>query len=175
MPFVLRFLLGLVLAVGIHTLGLRLHNQAPQALDPFVVLVIYHALRVQVIPSALAGSLVGLTQDVFTGGLYGLHGFANTLVAYTVSAVRQRFLIQQPFQVAVLAALGGALQLTTLAFLQFSLIAAAEIPHPGLALTKMIVTGMLTMLVYVAANRFFSWERQWRAKRNQRLRLGTHS
>lgn len=167
----LRFLLGLVLAIATHTLALHANEHSPLLLDPFVVLVIYHALRANPIPSAMVGSVVGLTQDAFTGGLFGLHGFANTLVAYLVSAIRQRFLIQQPLQVAVLAALGGAFQLTTLAFLQFSLIDAAEIPHPGFAFVKMLVTGLLTMGVYLAANRFFSWERNWREKRSRRLRL----
>ena len=175
MAVVLRFLLGLVLAVAVHTLAIQVHAYSPQLLDPFVVLVIYQALRANAIPSAMVGSVVGLTQDAFTGGLFGLHGFANTLVAYLVSAIRQRFLIQQPLQVAVLAALGGAFQLTTLAVLQFSLIDAAEIPHPGFAFAKMLTTGLLTMAVYLGANRFFSWERNRREKRSRRLRLGTRS
>ena len=171
MAIALRFLLGLAAAVGIHAAGLALYADMPRLLDPFAVLVIYRALRSNVAPSAATGSVVGLTQDVFTGGLYGLHGFANTLVAYMVSAVRQRFLIHQPIQVAVLATLGGTLQLATLSFLQFSLVTDAEIPHPGFAAAKALITGILTMLVYVGANRFFKWEREWREKRSRRLRL----
>ena len=175
MMIALRFLLGLAAAVAVHAAGLHLHALSPQILDPFVVLVIYLGLRAPLAPSALAGSVVGLTQDALTGGLYGLHGFANTLVAYGVSALRQRFLIQQPLQVAVLAALGGAAQLTTLAFLQFFLMAEAEIPHPGFALAKTLVTGLLTMLVYVAANRLFAWDRRRRERRRGRLRLETRA
>lgn len=173
MAIVLRFLLGLITAIGAFALALRISPSAPQFFDPFIVLVIYQALRAQAAPSAAVGTLVGLTQDTFTGGLYGLHGFANTLVAYCVSAVRQRFLIQQPLQVAILAALGGALQLATLAFLQFSLLSDPEVPHPGYAVVKMLATGILTMGVYVAANRFFAWDRDRREKRSRKLRLGT--
>ena len=175
MARVLRFFLGLVIAVSVHALGLRIHGLTPQLLDPFVVLVIYHSLRSSVAVSTTVGSLVGLTQDALTGGLYGLHGFADTLVAYAVAAVRERFLVQQPLQVAILAALGGALQMAALAFLQFALVTPAEVPHPGFALVKMLVTGALTMAVYLAANRFFDWDRGRREKRSRRLRLETRA
>lgn len=168
----LRFVLGLIVACALHTLGLRIHIAAPLFFDPFVVLVIYASMRTSTARSSLIGTFVGLVQDALTGGLYGLHGFANTSVAFLISAIRQRFVIQQPSQVAVLAGLGGMFQITILSFLQFALVAQAEIVHPGFALAKTFVTGLVTLAVYVGSDRFFAWERHRREQRSRRIRLG---
>ena len=169
---VLRFLLGLAAAVSLHVFGLRLHGATPQFFDPFVVLVIYGAMRSGTSRSTVSGSVVGLVQDTLTGGLYGLHGFANTAVAYLISAVRQRFVIQQPLQIAVLAALGGIFQTLVLAFLQWALVTGSELPELVPGLIKMIVTGLATLAVYVGSNRLFAWDLRRRELRNSRIRLG---
>lgn len=173
MSTVLRFLAGLMMAVAAHTLGLQLHPRAPELFDPFIILVIYFSMRSTAAPSALVGSTMGLAQDALTGGLFGLHGFANTAVAYLVAAVRQRFVIQQPSQVAVLAALGGLFQLALLTFLQLALVPMSEAPHIGLVVAKTVATGMLTLMVYLATNRLFAWDRRRRELRNRKIRLGT--
>lgn len=169
---VLRFLLGLAAAVAVHVLGMQIHPATPQYFDPFLVLVIYVSMRASTARSVLAGTLVGWVQDAMTGGLYGLHGFADTATAYLISAVRQRFVVQQPAQVAVLSAVGGIFQGSVLVGLQMALVTGAELPEPVPTVVKVVLTGLATLAVYVGSNRFFSWERRRREQRNRRVRLG---
>ena len=168
---VLRFLLGLLTAIFCWGLALRLIPGAPRFFDPFLILVLYHSLRSPALGSAGAGTAVGLVHDALTGGLYGLHGFANTLTGYLAGIVRQHFVIQQPLQVALLCLLGGAAQALVLTLLQLTLVADSDLPLPLDSAIKAALTGVLGMLVYVLSNRFFSWERGWRERRGKRLRI----
>lgn len=168
-----RFLLGLVAAVALHVLGMQLRVvSVPLYFDPFLVLVIYVSMRASTARSILAGTLVGLVQDALTGGLYGLHGFADTAVAYLISAVRQRFVIQQSSQIAVLASLGGIFQGLVLAGLQLALVTDAELPGATSSFIKVALTGLTTLAVYVGSNRLLAYERRRREQRNRRIRLG---
>jgi len=170
MPIV-RFLLGLLSAVFAWGLALRMHPGASRFFDPFLILVLYHSLRSPPLGSAGAGTVVGLVHDALTGGLYGLHGFADTLTGYLAGIVRQHFVIQQPLQVALLCLLGAAVQALTLTLLQLTLVAESDLPMAGDVAIKAVVTGVLGMVVYVASDLFFGWERGWRERRRKRLRL----
>lgn len=166
-----RFLLGLVCAAAAHVLSL--YSGVSQIIDPFLILAVYHSLRQSPAWSAIGGSAVGLVQDALTGGIYGLHGFANTVVAYTASRIQNRVVIQQPLQVGMLCFLAAAVQLAVLAGLQYVLVPRAELPLPGAMIGKMISTGVLGAVVYVLANRTLEWEQNRQERNRRRLRLDT--
>ncbi|MEM1177896.1 MAG: rod shape-determining protein MreD [Acidobacteriota bacterium] len=171
---VLRFLFGVLVAIFCWAFALKIHPGAAKIFDPFLIVVLYHSLRSPALGSAGAGTVIGLVHDALTGGLYGLHGFANTLTGYLAGVVRQHFVIQQPAQITLFCLLGGAAQVVILGLLQFLLVSDAELPRAADALGKAALTGGLGTLVYLLSTRFFSWERGWRERRRSRLGLDTY-
>lgn len=167
----LRFVIGLICAVLLQTLGLRLFPPFVLAFDPFLILVVYHSLDGSTAWSSIGGSAAGLVQDSLSGGPYGLHGFANTLVAYAASRLRQRLVIQQPSQVGLLFVLSAALQMATLASLQFLIVSGAELPGLGSMAARLASSGILGAMLFVFAGKIRGWERSWRARRQTRLKL----
>lgn len=167
----LRFVVGLICAVLLQTLGLRLFPGFALVFDPFLILVVYHSLDGSTAWSSIGGSATGLAQDALSGGPYGLHGFANTLVAYAASRLRQRLVIQQPSQVGLLFVLSAALQMATLASLQFLVVSGAELPGLGSMAARMASSGIIGALLFVFAGRVRGWEKNWRARRRTRLKL----
>ena len=167
----LRFIVGLVCATLLQVLGLRLSSHFSLAVDPFLILVIYHSLDSTPAWSSVGGSTAGLAHDALSGGLYGLHGFADTLVAYVSSRLQQRLVIQQPPQVGLLFVLAAALQLAILAVLQFLLVGGAELPGLGTMTARMASSGIAGAALYVLADKIRQWNRRWRARRRRRLKI----
>ena len=167
----LRFVVGLVCATLLQALGLRVSSHFFLAVDPFLILVVYHSLDSTPAWSSIGGSIAGLAQDALSGGLYGLHGFANTLVAYASSRLRQRLVIQQSRQVGLLFVLAAAVQLAVLAVLQFLLVGGAELPGLGTMIARMASSGIAGAALFVLADRSRQWHGRWRARRRRRLKI----
>ena len=167
----LRFVIGLICAVLIQTLGLRFFPHFVLVFDPFLILVVYHSLDGSPSWSSVGGSAAGLAQDALSGGPYGLHGFANTLVAYVASRLRQRLVVQQSSQVGLLFVLSAALQLATLACLQFLIVSGAELPGLGVMAGRLASSGLVGAMLFVLAGKARRWEKRWRAQRRTRLKL----
>lgn len=174
----LRFVLGLVASVAAWSLAVRLDPILAPIFDPLLVLVVYLAVRqgedgrpASPLTCALAGSAAGLLQDAFTGGRLGLYGFADTLVAWTVSKVQQRMVIQQTLQIGLVGMLASAFQLATLATLQFLMVPGGQMPTVGSAVLRITLTGVLLVGVHLAAQRVKLLTFQWREKRRSRLRF----
>jgi len=167
----LRFLIGLICATLLQALGLRLSSHFSLAFDPFLILVVYHSLDSTPAWSSIGGSAAGLAQDALSGGLYGLHGFADTLVAYASSRLQQRLVIQQPTQVGLLFVLAAAAQLTILAMMQFLLVGGAELPGLGTMIARMASSGIAGAALFVLADKTRAWHRRWRARRRRRVTI----
>ncbi len=171
MKLLLRFVIGLICAVLLQTIGLRLFAQFALVFDPFLILVVYHSLDGSPAWSSVRGSAAGLVQDALSGRPYGLHGFANTLVAYAASQLRQHLVIQQPLQVGLLFVLSAALQLATLASLQVMMVSGAELPGLGSMVTRLTSSGAAGAILFVFAGKSRDWVRRRRARKRARLKL----
>ncbi len=167
----LRFIFGLICAVLLQTLGLQLFSHFTLAFDPFLILVVYYSLEGSTAWSSIGGSTAGLAQDALSGGPYGLHGFANTLVAYAASRLRQRLVIQQSSQVGLLFVLSAALQMAILASLQFLIVSGAELPGWGSMAVRLASSGIIGAMLFVLAGKARGWEKSYRARRRTRLKL----
>ncbi|MCP4664323.1 MAG: rod shape-determining protein MreD [bacterium] len=167
----LRFAVGLVIATVVEVLGLHFFAPFGLVVDPFLILVVYTSLDSAPAWSIVGGSVAGLSQDALTGGLYGLHGFADTLVGWVSARLKQHMVIQRPGQVGLLFALAAGLQQALLAVLQFLMVPGSELPGPGATAAKIAVTGVLGAGLFVAAGRFGSWLREWRRRRRSRLTI----
>lgn len=167
----LRFALGLALAVMIQSLGQHLFSHFSLIIDPFLVLVVYFSLNNTPAWSSIGGSVAGLVQDALGGGPYGLHGFANTLVAYFSSRLQQRLVVQQSSQVGLLFSVAAAIQLATLAALQFLLVDSVELPGVLIWMGRLVFSGLLGATLFSLVGKAKEIDTRWRAKRTDRLKL----
>ena len=167
----LRFVLALLLATTVQMLGQR-HGSFFLATDLLLLAAVYNSLESGPAGSMLGGTAAGLVQDTLTGGLFGLHGFANTLVAWAVVMLRQRLSIQQPLQIGLAFALAAALQLASIASLEYWMLPGAALPGIEVMVLRMVTTGILGVLTVTAVDRVRTRLSGWRHQRQQRLRLG---
>lgn len=166
-----RFLLGLLVATACQVLGQKIFPQFFELVDLFLVLVVYNALVVGPVGSMTGGSVAGLAHDALTGGLYGLSGFADTFVGWAAARLRQRLVIRQPPQVAMLFALAAAVQQLAVVVVTVLMLPDADFPSPTAMLIRMATTAVLGTLVFVVAARSRLYIARWKKNRHKRLRI----
>jgi rod shape-determining protein MreD len=90
----LRFVVGLLIALTLHSL---LDSFSPNALaffNPYVILVVYYSMGGNVFGAIIAGVTAGLVQDAFSNAPFGLHAFSLTVCAYAVAYVNSRLVLR---------------------------------------------------------------------------------
>ncbi len=101
--------LGIALALQAllaHAMGNR------SVIDLVTVTVIYFALGAGPAAGILIGSAAGLAQDVLSGGVVGVNGFASCLVAFAAGAIGSQFIVANTLPRFVVFVAGSALQAT---------------------------------------------------------------
>ncbi len=167
----LWFFLGLAAAAALHALASRLAVGFPAAVDLFLVLAVYNSLSSPLAWSTAGGAAAGLVRDALSGGLYGLNGFADTLVAYVSARLQERLVIQKPLEVGLLFALAAAAQLAVLATLQFLLVSGAELPGLGTLAARMASAAILGPALMMMVDRVGAATERRRDRRRRRLKL----
>ena len=99
----LRFVIGLVIALTLHSLLDSFFPNALAFFNPYIILVVYYSMGGNLFGAIIAGVVAGLVQDAFSGAIFGLHAFALTFVAYIVASVNSRLVLRGAL------AFGGAL------------------------------------------------------------------
>lgn len=171
MPGAIKLVLGLAAALLVHLVGTSLFPDYPRLLDVFLVVVALHALSGNSLTGLLVGMAVGLIHDTLTGGLYGLYGFADTIVGYGTARLAQRLVIQRATGVFAVVGLASVLQQVVLVGLTFLLLPDPAMPRPLWAGAKAVACGLLGMLVYAAAGSVGRSYESHRRSRMSRLRL----
>ena len=90
----LKFVLGLLIALVLHSL---LDSFSPNALaffNPYVILVVYYAMGGNIFGAIVAGVAAGLVQDAFSVSIFGLHAFSLTICGYAVAYVASRLVVR---------------------------------------------------------------------------------
>lgn len=170
-----QLLLALAMVVLAHVFGVALWQGFAVTVDLFLLLTLYFSLGRSPNQSAGAGTVIGLAHDALSGGLFGLHGFADTLVAWVAARFQHRVVIRQPLSVALFFALGSALQMVLLALLQVLMVAGGEIPGLRVLALRMLSSALLGSAVYLTSHRLRAAEQRWRDQRKRRLGFDTPS
>jgi len=102
----LRFAIGLLIALTLHSLLDSFYPNALSFLSPYVILVVYYSMGGNIAGAIIAGVAAGLVQDAFSNAIYGLHAFSLTVCAYLVASVNARLALRGTL--AFGACLGGA-------------------------------------------------------------------
>jgi rod shape-determining protein MreD len=154
----LRFLVGLIIALTLHSLFDKFSPNALAFFNPYLVLVVYYAMGGNLTGAIFAGVLAGLVQDAFSGAIYGLHAFALTFCAYLVAYINSRFVLRGTL--AFGASLAGAIvvhELIIYVLVNLLLRQRIDLFEQGMA-TKMILTSIFGMLVYQLLSLFLREE-----------------
>lgn len=167
----LRLFAALAAALLVHLVGARLWGDFPRLVDLFLVVVVLHALDGESLPAMFTGLAAGLLHDALSGGLYGLHGFADTLVGYGTARLAQRLVIQRSTGVLGVVAFASAVQQAVLVVLAFLLQANPGLPQPGGVALRAAICGGIGMAAHLAMGRWRSGVESRRRGRMRRLRL----
>jgi rod shape-determining protein MreD len=167
------FLAGLLLATALQVLLVRILPPTAYLLDLLFLLALFFSMMVSPAAGMVGATVAGLLRDTLSGGPYGLHGFANTLVVVVVGKLRQRLVIQQPFQIGSLVVLAAGLQVAVLVLLRNLLVPGAQVLDPLSLALRLLVTGLVGTLGYFLGLRSLDAVARWRERRSRRLGLDT--
>lgn len=166
-----RFLLALGGAYLVQLLGVAVWSRFSLVVAPFVLVLVWFALRTRPLLAQLLGALTGLVEDSLTGGLFGLHAFADTLLAYGVSLAAQRVVVGQQAVRVLLFAGAAAVQQLVLALLLLTMVDEPPLPRPGYAVLKVLTTALLGAILISTETQARSRWGAWQRRRSRQLRF----
>lgn len=166
----LKVLAALAGALVIHLLGTWALPELPRYLDLFLVVTVVNALDGRSAPGLAVGMAAGLTHDALSGRLYGLHGFADTIIGYAVARAAQRLDIARPGAVLVTVGLATLLEQAVLVALAH-LFTEPEPPELLALLVRAVANGAVAAIVWAATARFRGARERVRRKRMTKIRL----
>lgn len=144
----LRFAIGLLIALTLHSLLDSFFPNALAFFNPYVILIVYYAMGGNVLGAIIAGVIAGLVQDAFSSSMFGLHAFSLTVCAYIVAYINSRLSLRGTL--AFGACLGGAVivnELVIYILVNILLRQRIEMFEQGL-LVKTIFTVIFGVFVY---------------------------
>lgn len=144
----LRFAIGLLIALTLHSLLDSFYPNALAFFNPYVILVIYYAMGGNLVGAIFAGIAAGLVQDAYSGAIFGLHAFSLTVIAYIVAYINSRLVLRGTLQFG--ACLFGASIVNDLViFLLVNILLSQKIEmFEQEMVVKAIFTSLFGMLVY---------------------------
>ncbi|MFN2442833.1 MAG: rod shape-determining protein MreD [Thermoanaerobaculia bacterium] len=144
----LRFLIGLVIALTIHSLLDSFFPNALTFFNPYVILVVYYAMGGNLFGAIVAGVVAGLIEDAFSGSIFGLHAFSLTVIGYLVAYVASRLVLRGTLAFGL--ALAGAVIVNEIVIYVLVTILTShpvELFEEGM-FVKTILTSLFGMLIY---------------------------
>lgn len=144
----LRFLIGLLVALTLHSLLDRFAPNALAFFNPYLILIVYYSMGGNIVGAIFAGAAAGLVQDAFSNAMFGLHAFSLTVCAYVVAYINSRLALRGTL--AFGACLGGAVIVNELViYILVNILLKQKIEMFEQALlVKTIFTLLFGMLVY---------------------------
>lgn len=146
----LRFLLGLVVALTIHSLLNKFFPNALAFVDVYLVLVVYYATGGNLIGTIIAAILAGFVQDAFSNAIFGLHAFALTFVGYLVGVLSSKIDLRNPLWFGLTVA-GSIILNELVVYALVNILLSERIELFGQALLlKTVITSLLGVLAWQA-------------------------
>jgi rod shape-determining protein MreD len=144
----LRFTIGLLIALTLHSLLDSFFPNALAFFNPYVILIVYYSMGGNVLGAIIAGVAAGFVQDAFSMSIFGLHAFSLTVCAYIVAYINSRLVLRGTLFFG--ACLGGAVivnELVIYILVSILLKQPIEMFEQGLVV-KFVFTLMFGMFVY---------------------------
>lgn len=141
--------LGFLLAALLQLAGVTVWPEFALAFDLILVAVVFFARDGRAVAARLVGSAGGLLADALGGGPFGLHGFADTLVAYTTARVAQQLVVERSSGVLLVFTLASTLQQALLAALGLLFLPSVQLPAAPWMVARALSTGVAGLLLAV--------------------------
>ncbi len=144
----LRFVVGLLIALTLHSVLDSFFPNALAFFNPYVILVAYYSMGGNILGAIIAGVIAGFVQDAFSSSIFGLHAFSLTVCAYIVAYINSRLVLRGTLFFG--ACLGGAVivnELVIYILVNILLKQRIEMFEQGL-FVKTIFTLVFGMFVY---------------------------
>ena len=144
----LRFAIGLLIALTLHSLLDSFYPNALAFFNPYIILVVYYSMGGNIVGAIFAGIAAGFVQDAFSNAMFGLHAFSLTFCAYIIASINARLMLRGTL--AFGACLGGAVVVNELViYILVNILVKQRIEMFEQALfVKTIFTLLFGMLVY---------------------------
>ncbi|HUP63887.1 MAG TPA: rod shape-determining protein MreD [Thermoanaerobaculia bacterium] len=144
----LRFLVGLLIALTIHSLLDGFFPNALAFFSPYVILVAYYAMGGNLFGAIVAGVIAGLVEDAFSNAIFGLHAFSLTVVGYLVAYVTSRLVLRGTLAFG-LALAGSVIVSEIVIYILVTILTSRPIEmfEEGM-LIKTLITSLFGMLIY---------------------------
>jgi len=168
---VLKFAGALIAALLAHLLLVALVPPAARVVDPFLLAVAYLAMTATPGAAALEGAVIGLMHDGLSGGLYGLEGFAATLVAFLMARTVRLVDLHKSYYVALYFACAVLLQQLVLQGLLLLLTQQPEPLAPLELALRVLLAAPAGALLVAATEHIGESVRSWRARRRAEIFL----
>ncbi len=165
-----KVLAALAGALAIHLLGAWALPELPRYLDLFLVVTVVNAVDGRSASGFATGMVAGLTHDALSGRLYGLHGFADTIIGYAVARAAQRLDIRGPGAVLVTVGLATLVQQVLLLALA-SLFSEPKPPELIPVLVRAVADGAVAALAWSVFARLATVRDTVRRRRTSKIRL----
>jgi rod shape-determining protein MreD len=167
----LRFAAALLLALFAHLLLVELVPPAARVVDPFLIAVAFLAMTSRPASAAAQGAVLGLVHDGLSGGLYGLQGFAATLVGLVMARSIRSIELHKSYYVALYFACAVLLQQLAIEGLMLLLTQRPEPLDPlELGLRVAVAAPLGAIVVALCERGSGSWS-AWRARRRAEIFL----
>jgi rod shape-determining protein MreD len=144
----LRFAIGLLIALTLHSLLDSFYPNALAFFNPYLILVVYYAMGGNLVGGIFAGIAAGLVQDAYSGAIFGLHAFSLTVIAYIVAYINARLVLRGtlPFGACLF---GAAIVNELVIFVMVNILLKQRIEmFEQEMIVKAIFTSLFGMLVY---------------------------
>lgn len=161
---VVKLALALAAAALVHFAGVRLWPAFPLAVDPFLVVAVAAGRSGRPVPAMFAGMAAGWATDALAGGMFGLHGLADTVVGFGTARAAQQLVVQRRTSLAAVFAAAAAAQTAILALLSLVFPGGYGLPSPFWLIVKVATTAALG-LAWTALAAAVS--RGWSARRRK--------
>lgn len=144
----LRFLIGLILALTIHSFLNKFFPNALAFVDVYLILVIYYATGGNLIGTIVAAVLAGFVQDAFSNAIFGLHAFALTFCGYLVGVLSSKIDLRNPLWFG-LAVAGSIVVNELVIYALVNILLSERIELFGQALLlKTVITSLIGVLAW---------------------------
>lgn len=138
-----RFLLALAASVLVHFAGTRLFPAFPLAVDTFLLLTVLVARNGRSETAMFAGLAAGWAADALTGGPFGIHGLADTVVGFATAQASRQLVVQRRSSLASIFAAAAAVHSALLALLDMAFDPQRELPSLAWLPVKVATTALL--------------------------------
>lgn len=146
-----QFVIGLILALTIHSLLNKFFPNALNFVDVYMILVVYYAMGGNILGTIAAAVLAGFVQDAYSNAIFGLHAFALTLIGYFVALVSSKIELRGPVLFG-LTLLGAMIVNELIIFALANILLDQRIEIFGQSLLlKTLITSLLGALIYHGA------------------------